>query len=298
MRKALAAAAAVTIGLCGCSVKKQAIRSLGESLSSRLSASFATDNDPELVRAAVPFSLKLVESLIAESPRDGNLLLSAAKGFTQYSYAFVQEDADETQDRAAATALRARATKLYLRARDYGMRGLELRRPNFAADLKADPKAAAARLDAKDVPLMYWTGLSWAGALSSSRDPFMLPQIPQFQALMDRALELNESFDSGALHSFFIAFEMTSPTSHGDKAARARRHFERAVALSGAHLGGPYVSYAENVMVATKNRAGFEAELKTALKIDVNADPQYRLQNLIYQRRAKWLLERTGQLFR
>ena len=287
----------LTVSVPGCSVKKRAMSSLGNELSSRLSASFASDDDPELVRAAAPFSLKLIESLIADNPRDQELLLTASKGFTQYTYAFVQEDAEESESKEQATALRARATKLYLRARDYGLRALEVKHPNLAQDLKAHPTEAAAKLDIKDVPAMYWTGLSWAGALSASKDLFMLPQIPQFEALLDRVLQVDESFRQGTVHVFFIGFEMSSPTRRGDKRARAKEHFDRAVALSKGHSAGPYVAYAESVMVAEKNRAEFESLLHAALKVDVNVEPDSRLQNLIFQRRAKWLLAHTDRLF-
>src|SRR5579864_3675010 len=92
--------------LSSCSVKKYAINQLGNALAGT-GTTFASDDDPELIRAAVPFSLKLVESLLAENPRHEGLLLAAARGFTQYSYAFVQEDADELDDtdRVRASAL-------------------------------------------------------------------------------------------------------------------------------------------------------------------------------------------------
>jgi hypothetical protein len=270
----------VIAALCvsGCSIKKRAISSLGNSVSSRLSASFASEDDPELVRAAAPFSLKLIESLIAENPRDEELLLTAAKGYTQYSYAFVHEDADESEVREQVNVLRARATKLYLRARDYGLRAIELKHPNFAQALKANPREAAQ-------------------ALSVSKDVFMAPQIPQFEALLDRVLQLDESFRQGTVHAFFINFEMSSPTRRGDRTARAKEHFDRAIAISKGLSAGPYLSYAESVMIPAKNRAEFESLLRAALKVDVNAEPENRLQNLIFQRRAKWLLSRADKLF-
>src|SRR5580658_7267020 len=85
------------LGLAACSVKKYAINRVGDALAGT-NDTFASDDDPELIRAAVPFSLKLVESLLAESPRHQGLLLAAARGFTQYAYAFVEEDADELND--------------------------------------------------------------------------------------------------------------------------------------------------------------------------------------------------------
>src|SRR5258707_1358446 len=97
---------------CGCSFKRIAVNKLGNALAGS-GTTFASDDDPELVKAAVPFSLKLMESLLAESPNHGGLLLASSSGFTQYAYAFVQQDADELEEKdlAAATEMRERARK-------------------------------------------------------------------------------------------------------------------------------------------------------------------------------------------
>ena len=63
---------------------------------------FAADDDPELIKAAVPFSLKLMESTLASCPQHRGLLAAAAGGFTQYAYAFVQQDAEEIEERDVA----------------------------------------------------------------------------------------------------------------------------------------------------------------------------------------------------
>src|SRR5213593_2770915 len=112
----------------GCSIKKFAINKLGDSLANS-GTTYAADDDPELVGQALPFSLKLVEGLLAEAPAHRGLLFAAASGFTEYAYVYVQQDADvlEGQDLERSTALRARARRLYLRARDYGLRGIEAR---------------------------------------------------------------------------------------------------------------------------------------------------------------------------
>ncbi len=87
--------AAVT---CGCSVKKIAINKLGDSLANG-GTTFASDDDPDLVGQALPFSLKLLESLLAESPKHRGLLFAAASGFTQYAYVFVQQPEEQLEDR-------------------------------------------------------------------------------------------------------------------------------------------------------------------------------------------------------
>src|SRR3990172_5403479 len=114
---------------------------------------FARDDDPELVRDAVPFALKAMESLLDSSREHKGLLTALCKGFTQYAVAFVRQDAEEARDPAARRAGVERTRRLLLRAREYGMRGLSVGRSGFPSGLFADPAAAAARVGAKDVPL-------------------------------------------------------------------------------------------------------------------------------------------------
>jgi len=283
----------------GCSIRRLAVNKVGDSLASG-GTTFASDDDPELVKSAVPFSLKLMESLLAENPRHEGLLLASASGFTQYAYAFVQQDADEMEDKdlAVAEEMRGRARRLYLRARGYGMRGLEVKHPGFEKALRADPKQAVVAAKTKDVPLLYWTAVSWAGAISLSKDnPNFIAELPVVEALIDRALALDEQFGDGAIHSFLISYEMSRPGGTGDPAARSRQHFERAMELSKGQLAGPLVSLAESVSVQQQDLKGFASLLSRAIAINADAKPEWRLVNLVTQRRAKWLLTRTDQLF-
>src|SRR5258708_36823020 len=98
-----------------CSIKRIAINKLSNALASG-GGTFTSDEDPELVRDALPFGLKFIESLLAESPRHRGLLFAATSGFTPYADAFVQEEADALKDHdpEKRTALRIRPPRLYL----------------------------------------------------------------------------------------------------------------------------------------------------------------------------------------
>ena len=208
----------------GCAVKRIAVNKLGDAIASG-GTTYASDDDPELIRSAVPFSLKLMEGLLEESPKHRGLLLAACKGFTEYSYAFVQEDADEIESTnlAEATRLRARARRLDLRARDYGLRGLEVRHAGFGTALRENPRAAVERItSAKEVPFLYWTAASWGEAISLSKNnPDLIADQPIVEALIDRAYKLAPDFEAGAIHSFLITYE---PSRQGVR--RSFRAFE------------------------------------------------------------------------
>ncbi len=284
----------------GCSLlRRSAIHEVANAFADG-GTTFASDEDPELVKAAAPFSLKLLESLLAETPEHPGLLVAATRGFTQYAFGFVQQEADELEarDLAAAEALRTRARRLYLRARQYGLRGLEANHAGFSRAVLADPRAAVGAATKADVPLLYWTAAAWGAAISLSKDnPELVAQLPAMEGLMDRALELDESYGRGAIHSFLITYEMSRQGRPGDPAARARAHFDRAMALSEGKDAAPLVALAEAVAVQQQDVKQFESLLNRALAIDPDAHPDTRLQNLIVQRRARWLLSRKTELF-
>jgi len=283
----------------GCSMKKAAVDTVGTAILES-DTTYARDDDPELVAAAAPFGLKMVEGLLETSPQNEALLLSAASGFTEYAYAFVQSEADfvEAKDLARATELRARAKRLYRRARAYGLRGLEVRHRGFQERLRTDTASALTGMETRDVPLLYWTAAAWGGEISLSKgDAELTADQGLVEALARRALALEEAFHAGAIHDFFIAWEGGRPPSAGGSPQRAREHLDRALVLSRGQRAAPLVSYAESVLVASQDRAAFEASLKKALEIDPDRDPRFRLENLVAQKRARWLLSRTSVLF-
>jgi predicted anti-sigma-YlaC factor YlaD len=295
--RALIVALTLCVSAGGCS--SLVANKMGDALAGSGSG-FGSDDDPELIGAAAPFSLKLMESVLTETPNHRGLLLAAAQGFVQYSYAFVELRADELEDTdvRAAYVQRERARRLYLRARDYGLRGLEVAHPGLTKALKADPGAALTQMTARDVPTLYWTGVAWAAAVSLSKDDaFLIADLPVAEALVRRALELDETYDHGAIHVFLISYEMSRAGLSANAPAQARRHFARAVELTGGLHAAPYVTLAESVSISERNRKEFEQMLQRALKIDSGAQPEWRLVNMVMQRRARWLLARTDKLF-
>lgn len=292
-------AAVVLLTSAGCSIRKLAVTKLGDALA-EAGTSYSSDDDPELIRDAMPFTLKLIESILEQNPHHKGLLAAAAGGFTQYAWAFVQQEADEVEDTdlARARGLRVRARNLYLRGHRYGVRGLEEAHEGFGGMLGSDAKAAALMTTADDLPLLYWTAASLLASISLSKDdPDRIAELPVVDALLARALALDPDYSQGALHELMISYEAGRSDAMGGSAGRARGHFERAMQLSGGHRASPLVSLAEMVSVRDQNRPEFQQLLNQALAVDPDARPEWRLENLLVQRRARWLLSRTDALF-
>jgi predicted anti-sigma-YlaC factor YlaD len=262
---------------------------------------YETDDDIELVGAALPFGLKLTESLLAQSPEHPGLLLTACRGFVLYTYAYVdypaQVAADDDLDRARA--LRARARRLYMRGYQYGIRALERSHQGIGAALLADPDAAVRAIRPaharQEVPLLYWTAASLGLAISvSPGDAALLARLPEVHALLDRAIELDDAWDAGALHEFEVTLAGSTPGE--PDMALIKRHFDRALELSKGRSASAYLAYAEAVSVPQQNAPEFRALIARALDVDPDADPQNRLVNLLAHRRARWLASRIDEL--
>jgi hypothetical protein len=195
--------------------------------------------------------------------------------------------------------LKARAKNLYLRGRDIALDGLERKYPGFAAALAKDDYAAALQhADESDVGLLYWAGAGWMGAFSLDAFDLRLSMtIPRAAALMERALALDEDYDNGAIHSFYISYYGSLPPALGGSVEKAEFHFQRAVEISGGRLAGPYLAVAEAVALPDQDVARFTELMETILAIDVDEYPSNRLANTIHQRKARWYLENLEEFF-
>ncbi len=283
----------------GCSLRQMAVNTLADALAGSSSA-FATDEDPELIRDALPFALKTIETLLGEAPDNTGLLVSACQGFVLYSTGFV----DFAADRLEATSYRQakqqheRALKLYLRARGYCFRALDLTFPGASEALIRGTDKALGAARPEHVRLLYWTAVSWGSSIAAGLDrPELVADLPAVRALLERALELDPGYERGALHDAMMLLEFAEIDSGVGSLGRAREHYQRGLELGGGHRAGTYVAWASSVSVREQNRQEFVALLEQALAIDPDSDLDQRLFNLIQQDRARWLLDQADELF-
>ena len=288
-----------TAASAGCSLKTMAVNTVANTLAES-GTSFTSDEDVKLVGDAIPFALKLYESLLESVPKHQNLLLATCSSFTQYAYAYVETEAEALPSvrRAEIRELRDRALKLYLRGRGYCFRALNARFGDKTSEaLLQDAVAVAAKAKRSDVPLLYWTAASWGAAIALGLDrPELAIDLPTVRVLADRALALDDGWEKGTLHELFITLD-SLPEALGGNPARAKEHFAKAVELQKGLSPGPYVALATGVAVANQDRAEFERLLKEALAIDPEKDPSSRLVTLVTQKRARILLDRVDDSF-
>ena len=264
-----------------CSVNKMAVKAVSDILSKEGSSYvFTSDSDPRLVGDALPFAIKMYESLLMANPRHQGLLRTTGSLFVMYASAFVQMPAEQLPremygERQAAME---RAKKLYLRGLELLYRSLELKKD--------------------DVPSLYWAAA--AGLSAYSLNPFDLSlgsRIHEFLALVESAYILDPNFNSGALDDLLLLYYASVPEFLGGDKSIAEIHFQRALEKSGGLLASPYVSYAQAISIPKQDYATFKVHLDAALAIDPDADPENRLVNIIFRQKAQYLLDSAALFF-
>jgi len=281
------------MSLLACSPKQIAANLLADTLAGG-GGVFASDPDPDLVREALPFGLKTYESLLQSTPHHRGLLTATAKGFTAYAY-MLKEEVDRIDDRERAKAQRLRAKGLFLRGRDHALHGLEVTHPGFTAGLWDPAQDVLSATTIDDAALLYWAGAAWAGAISTDKQDFMLlADLDVAGQLVERVTKLDDSFDRGAAHQFLVTYEGGRPA--GDREL-ARQYYGRALELSGGGNAGLHLALAEAVAVRERDAVEFRRLLDAALAVDLDAHPDWRVANVIAQRRARWLKEQIPDLF-
>jgi predicted anti-sigma-YlaC factor YlaD len=287
--------------LSGCSVDRMIVEKLADSLSSGMGASFTGEDDPELVGDALPFALKLYDSLLEQTPNHANLLATAGSAYIMYANAFIQAKAEMLPDTEfeQKEQMLKRAKRLYLRGRDMVLKSLEVTYPKFNEylnDQKYDK--AFAPLKKQDTGKLYWAAAGWFAAFSAdSFDLDLSISVLNAEKMMEKALALDETYNFGAIHDFYILFYGSMPEGRGFNEVRAREHFTCSLEITQGKSASPYVNLAVSICIKSQNKDEFKTLLTKALAVDPDAMPEIRLLNIITQRKAGWYLEHIDDFF-
>jgi hypothetical protein len=270
----------------------------------RASVAFDEQSDYELARQAAPAFLLQFEGVLRVVPEDEDLLFTACKSWSGYAFGFIEDEmetADARGDLEAAERLRMRARRMYLRARDLGLRLLEQRASGAQAATRAGSDSLGRFVqseldDAADAPALFWTGYAWGAAIDISRDdPALVADRELARVLVQRSVELDEAYEHAAGHTF-LGYDNSIPAIGGDPEG-GKRHFERALTLTGRKALMVQLNYARSYAAQTQRRDLFVSLLNEVVSApDEDVDPN-RLANEVARRRAQRLLARLEDMF-
>lgn len=269
--------------LCACQV---VISSVSNRLFKDLETSILNSDDPDLIEAGIPAFLILLDGMLEQNPRDVTMLIVAAQLKSSYATAFVNDV--ERQRRYTS------------KAREHALKAACLDNDKLCdVDTKPfnDVVVAVASLRDSDLPIIFALTGAWSSwILAHSNDLRALAQLSRVRALVERMLELDETYEFGAPHMYMGVFESLVPPALGGDSDKARRHFERAISLSNRKNLYAKVLFAEHYA-----RNSLDRELHDRLLDEViSADPvmeRLTLLNRLAQQRAQELKDSADDFF-
>jgi len=249
-------------------------------MAERLSLAMLNQNDPEIVRAGAPAYLLLIDSLIADAPDNGKLLLAGSRLYGAYASGLVQDE--------------QRRKNLSNRSLDYARQALcgELTDLCAALDLPyPDFTPAVDRIGQSDLPYLYGFASAQLGWIQANSDDWnAVAALPKTQYMLERVVQLEPGHEQGRAQLYMGALLSLRPASLGGKPEQAKRYFEQAIEYSGGHDLIAKVEYAKRYARLVFDQQLHDRLLSEVLKADPN-QPGLTLSNTIAQEKAKALLK-------
>jgi hypothetical protein len=272
-----------TILLTTCSINKLVIRQTGRILDFGVEALYE-ENDLILAEQALASNIKLLEGMLKGDPENKQLLLLTSQALAGYAMGFAE---DEMPDRAK---------NLYIRARNYGMRALDL---STEEKISLDNfQIVIQKKGENEIEALFWASFSWAGWIILSLDnPKAFVDLAYVETMMQRVLDLDETFFHASAHLFFGSMWGLKPVLLGGDPEKARMHFDRNIEITQGKFLLSYIYYAKYSAAKTLNEELFDELLVKIEETPADVLPQYQLLNMIAKKKAGYLKEAKEDLF-
>ena len=269
-----------------CSLQKIALKTTTGLVAYGIDAIYA-EPDLKIAEQAVASDLKLLEGFHLADKKNKDLLLMLTQGFASYSLGFLEDDEPE------------RASLFYLRAKDYGLMLLGHTKAfkDSIPTKESNFRQALQLLKKDDVPALFWTAFAWAGWINLNRDnPKAVFELNIVKAMMQRVLDLDETFFFGAAHLFFGAMNASMPKMLGGDPEKAKQQFDRSLEISDGKFLITKVYIARYYAVSTLDEELFDKLLSEVLQAPQDILPGYELLTSVAKDKAQKLMERKEDL--
>lgn len=251
-----------------------------------ISQAILNSNDPETVAKAMPSYLILLESLILESPKDEQLLSSAASLYNAYIN-FLPNNPNQNallSEKSFQYSLAAACASntIFCNIESIEFNQFDQRIQNSTIE---------------DLDKLFLLGSSWANWIKWHRQDWnAIAQLAQVKLIMKRVIYLDERYKMGAAHAYLGVLSSLVPPALGGNLKAAKKHFSYAIKLSEQKNLMFKVLFAKQYA-----RMKFDRELHDQLLNEViSASPKHpnlTLSNSLAQKQAQELLNTADDYF-
>lgn len=273
----------VVMGLSSCG---QMIANAKKEFADDLSATILEFDDPETIKKGVPTYLILVSSMIKGDPENPDLLESGAQLYGAYASSFT----DTNESRKA----------LAQRSYTYASKAMCIRYPPFC-DVKDvsyfEFEKRLQLIEPSQAEHLFIFISSWVSVIeANSADWNAVAELPKVKAGIQRVLDIDETVHNGNAHLYMAVMDSLLPPALGGKPELAKKHFERAIAISEQKNLMAKVLYAEKYARMMFDRKLHDRLLNEVIEADTGEGDQV-LVNTLAKQKATELLASADDYF-
>lgn len=264
----------MSIAFSSCSFNKMAV---GASSGLIYSASEGVLSEPnyEIFKSGVTGNLVLIEGMLAQSPKNLNLLATLNKGYAGYAFAvnetqMVEEEWAELKSEAG----KQQALLNYSRSLNFGVRYLSEKGIEFSDLISRmnEPQGIHLLLekklsdDQRDLEIILFTAQSFGALVNLQKDNMgLVSQLAVAKGMFDWVCLKDPSINYGMCDIFYGAYEAGRPTMLGGNPAKGKEIFLKAIAKH-PHNWLIRSSYLQFYLIPQNDEEGFKEQM-LALKV-------------------------------
>ncbi len=270
----------------GCSMDQMLVRASKPLIEGGIHA-MNQETDLQLAENAIPTNLNMLEGMIHIDPDNDSLRVYAAQAYYGLGYGFNEDNRPK------------RAVNFYMRGLKHGLHALAVNGyKNIRNGSMDELEAMLKKTDDDDVGALFWTASNWAKWIDQNRDKSAsLIELPKPTALMQRVLELDDTFYYGGAHMYFgVYYGGRSPMFGGDF-KKSEAHFDRAREITEDQLLVADLLQAQYLSRQKMDKEDFHNRLTKIIEAPEDLYPDLALLNQIAKRKAKLLLKEEEKWF-
>ena len=273
--------------LSACSIAKMTVKASMPMIDGGMQA-LNREPDLQLAEGAMPANIEMMEGMIINDPDNTELRNYAAQAYYGYAYGFIE---DRNKKRASALYQRGLKHALYnLHDEGINQKILNGELHTLQSNLK--------NLDNDDVAALFWAASNWAKWIDLNRNKITaIADLPRAAMLMQRTIELDETFFMAGPHLFFGVYYGNRSPMLGGNFTLSEQHFNTARKLNNDKLLMVDLLQAEYLDRQRFDRQSFHKRLKKLIKTEISQANDMVLINNISKRKAKHLLSKESIWF-
>lgn len=276
--------------LSSCGVRKAATAITADILT-RGMVEIETENDTFVAKEVSLPLLKVAEVMHDGDPDNKKFLSLLSKSYGNYAFGIAELRALENGKDPVEWSQRSK--NFYARGKRYGLLAISSGKKNASDLTLVEFKKRIGKFGKKDTETLFWTAFNWGQHINLNRDDIgSVAELPMVDALIDRIIETDDSFQCGISYAFKGVMIAGNPLQGPSRFAVTRPMFDKALSFCDGNFLMTKVMFAEWYAKPSGDNKLFNDTLVEVINADAGKLPRYRLANELAKERAKLLLNK------